>query len=113
MVMLGFAHFGAFGCFIALLRWMLHYIGMSDRIYFTRANKEKEADEDEIRSFEKSALSDFKRGKEVYIIEKFPKKFFHLATKIRIEKVVERVSSLSPLSNSRLFRVISANSIYE
>lgn len=91
----------------------MHYICMNNRIYFTRPNKEKEANEDEIKSFEKSALSDFKRGKEVYIIEKFPKKFFHLATKIKIEKVVGRVSSLSPLSNSRLFRVLSANSIYE
>jgi|SRR3989338_5124414 len=106
------AHLGAFGCFTALLRWMMHYIGMNDKIYFTRANKEKEADEDEIKSFEKCALSDFKRGNEVYIIEKFPKKFFHLATKIKIEKVVENVSSLSPISNSRLFRVVSANSIY-
>jgi len=107
-----FRAFRALRCFTALLRWMMHYISMSNRIYFTRANKEKEADEGEIKSFEKSALSDFKRGKEVYIIEKFPKKFFHLATKIRIEKVVGNVSSLSPLSNSRLFQVFSANSIY-
>lgn len=86
---------------------------MDNKIYFTRVNKEKAANEDEIKRFEKSAISDFSRGKEVYIIEKFPKKFFHLATKIRIEKVVDPVSSLSALSNSRLFRVVSANSMYE
>ena len=48
-----------------------------------------------------------------YIIEKFPKRFFYFATQIRIEKVVSSVSSLSRLSNSRLFKVISKNSIHE
>lgn len=86
---------------------------MDNKVYFTRFNKEKEANEDEIRRFEKSALSDFGRGKEVYIIEKFPKKFFQLATKIRIEKVAETVASLSAISNTRLFKVISTCSIYE
>ena len=91
---------------------MPYYICMGNDIYFTRVNKGKEANEDEIRKFEKSALSDFGRGNKVFIIEKFPKKFFQLATRIKIEKVVEPVSSLSVLSNSRLFKVVSANIIY-
>lgn len=86
---------------------------MDNKIYFTRFNKGKEANEDDIKRFEKSAISDLRRGKEVYIIEKFPKKFFQLATKIRIEKVIDPVSSLSAISNSRLFKVISTCSIYE
>lgn len=85
---------------------------MDNKIYLTRFNKGKEANEDEVKRFEKSALSAFARGKEVYIIEKFPKKFFQLATKIRIEKVVDNVSSLSALSNSRLFKVVLTGSIY-
>jgi hypothetical protein len=92
---------------------MPRYTSMDDTIYFTRLNKEKEASEDEIKSFEKSAISDFSKGKEVYIIEKFPKKFFYFATKIKIEKVVDPVPSLSTLSNSRLFKVVSTGSIYE
>lgn len=95
-----------------LLKGMQHYISMAttsidNKIYFTRFNKGKAASEEEIQLFEKSALSDFTRGKEVYIIEKFPKKFFSHATKIRLEKVDEPVSSLSALSNSRLFKVVS------
>ncbi|HLD58865.1 MAG TPA: hypothetical protein VI977_04470 [archaeon] len=86
---------------------------MNDRIYFTRANKEKAATPEEIRVFEKSALADFDKGKEVYIIEKFPKKFFYFATKIKIEKVEEPISTLSAASNSMLFKVVSANSLYE
>lgn len=86
---------------------------MDNMIYFTRPNKEKEASEDEVKSFEKYATSDFNRGKEVYIIEKFPKRFFYFATKIRLKKVVDYVSSLSALSNSRLFKVIFTNNIYE
>jgi len=85
---------------------------MGTRVYVTRPNKEKEADQDEIKKFEKSALSYFGRGNQVYIIEKFPKKFFQLATKIRIEKATEPVSSLSALSNSRLFKVILTNKFY-
>jgi len=86
---------------------------MDNKIYFTRLNKEKGASEDEVKSFEKSAISDFRRGKEVYIIEKFPKKFFYYATQIRLEKVVDSVSSLSALSNSRLFKVVSTPNIHE
>ncbi|HIH33534.1 MAG TPA: hypothetical protein HA227_04780 [Candidatus Diapherotrites archaeon] len=85
---------------------------MRKDVYFTRTHKGKEANEDEVREFERSALSDFGRGNKVFIIEKFPKKFFQLATRIKLEKVDEPVSSLSALSNSRLFRVVSANSIY-
>ena len=92
---------------------MPHYVDMDNKIYFTRLNKGKPATEDEIKRFEKSALSDLGRRKEVYIIEKFPKKFFYFATKIRLEKVVESVSSLSAVSNSRLFKVVSTHSIYE
>lgn len=99
--------------FLALLRGSLYYISMDNKIYFTRINKEKGAGEDEIKRFEKSALSDLGRGKDVYIIEQFPKKFFCFATKIRLEKVAEPVSSLSELSNSRLFRVVSTHSMYE
>ncbi len=92
---------------------MEYYFSMDDnKIYFTRYNKELEATEDEIKRFEKSALSDFDRGKQVFIIEKFPKKFFNLATKIKLEKVEEPDSTLSELSNSRLFKVVSAFSIY-
>lgn len=84
-----------------------------NKIYVTRQNKEKEANEEEIKDFEKTAMADFKKGKDVYLIEKFPKKFYYFATKIRIEKVVEPVSSLSAVSNSRLFKVISTDNIYE
>ena len=86
---------------------------MPNEIYFTRYNKDQEATGDDIRRFEKSAISDMGRGKKVFIIEKFPKKFFQLATKIRIEKVEEKVSSLSVASNSRLFKVIRTGSILE
>lgn len=82
-------------------------VSIDNKVYFTRFNKGKEASEDEIQRFEKSALSDFSRGKEVYIIEKFPKKFFSYATRIRLEKVEEPVSTLSAVSNSRLFKVVS------
>jgi len=85
---------------------------MDNRVFFTRPNKGKEASEEEIRRFEKSALSDFSQGKEVFIIEKFPKRFFHHATKIRLEKVTEPIPSLSALSNSRLFKVVSTYSLY-
>lgn len=112
-----FAHLMAFGCFFALLRQTQHHISMNtvinNKIYFTRPNKDKEASEDDIKQFEKTAIADVNRGKEVYIIEKFPKKFFYMATKIRIEKAEENVASLSALSNSRLFRVFSNNSLYE
>ena len=82
-------------------------------IYFTRENKNKEASAEEIRKFERSAISDFGRGNRVFIIEKFPKKFYQLSTRLKLEKVMEPVSTLSGLSNSRLFKVVSANSIYE
>ena len=85
---------------------------MGSKVYFTRPNKGKEASEDEIKSFEKSALADFSQGKDVYIIEKFPKRFFHFATKIQIEKVIEPVSSLSAVSNSRLFKVVARHGLY-
>lgn len=85
---------------------------MGNRIYITRPNKEKEANQEEIKQVEKSAISYFNRGNQVYIIEKFPKKFFQLAAKIRIEKVIEPVSSLSKLSNSRLFKISLANNNY-
>ncbi len=85
---------------------------MDNKIYFTRHNKEKEANTDDIRRFEKSAIADICRGKEVFIIEKYPKKFFQLATRIRIEKAVETVASLSATSNARLFKVILTGSIY-
>ncbi len=85
---------------------------MVNTVYFTRHNKEEEANADDIRRFEKSAISDIGRGKIVFIIEKYPKKFFQLATRIRIEKVVEKVASLSALSNSRLFKVILTGDIY-
>ena len=86
---------------------------MDNKIYFTRRNKGKEATNENIRHFEKSALSDIQRGKEVFIIEKFPKKFFQLATRIRIEKVVENVPLLSSRANARLFKVFRTGSIYE
>lgn len=104
----------SFACFFALLKRMLQGIGMLDnKIYFTRPNKDEMAKEDEIKRFEKSALSDFSRGKEVYIIEKFPKNFFYFATKIRLEKVTEPVPSLSEASNSHLFKVVTTHNIYE
>ena len=90
-----------------------HYFIMDNNIYFTRPNKEKEASESEIKSLEKFRMSYLNRGKEVYIIEKFPKRFFYFATKIKLEKVAEPVSSLSALSNSRLFKVILTNNVYE
>ena len=86
---------------------------INNKIYFTRPNKDEEANEDDIKSFEKTAIADVNRGKEVFIIEKFPKKFFYMATKIRIEKVDEPVAALSDLANSRLFKVVSNNSLYE
>ena len=86
---------------------------MDNKIYFTRANKNIAANEDEIKQFEKSTLSNFSKKKEVYIIERFPKKFYYYATKIRIEKVAKRDSFLSPLSNSRLFQVFPTQSIFE
>lgn len=92
---------------------MQYYIIMDNKIYFTRFNRGKEANEDEVKRFEKSAISDIGRGKQVYIIEKYPKKFFQLATRIRIEKVAETVASLSAISNARLFKVILTGSIYE
>ena len=103
----------AFLPFFALLRRMQHYISMDNKIYFTRTNKDQEANEEEIKRFEKSALADFGRGNEVFIIEKLPKKFFHYATKVRIEKVDESDPSLSELSNSMLFQVFSTHSMYE
>lgn len=86
---------------------------MDNKIYFTRTKKDVVADEDEIFRFEKSALSDIGRGKDVYIIEQFPKKFFNYAAKIKLEKVTEQDITLSELSNSRLFRVTSRHSLYE
>ncbi len=84
---------------------------MGINIYLTRPNKETEADEDDIKRFEKSAISNFNLGNRVYLIEKFPKKFFQLATKIRIEKASEHFSSLSEQSNSMLFKVFLTNNI--
>ena len=86
---------------------------MDNKIYFTRPNSTQEATEDEVKRFEKSALADFSRGKEVYIIEQFPRKFFGYATKIRLEKVIEPTIALSPVSNSFLYRVVSTHSMYE
>jgi len=110
--------FWVLGCFFALLKGTLYCISMnktvlSNKVYFTRPNKDTEASEDEIKDFEKSAIANFSKGKEVFIIEKFPKKFFYFATKIRIEKVAENVSTLSVVSNSRLFKVFSTYSMYE
>ena len=85
---------------------------ISNKIYLKRPNDENEANEDDIRQLERSAIAGFNMGKEVYIIEKFPKKIFYFATKIRIEKVVDRVKSLSALSNSRLFKVVPSHSVY-
>lgn len=85
---------------------------MDNKIYFTRLNKDKAAGEDEIKRFEKSALSDLGRGKDLYIIEQFPKSFFYFASKVKLEKTVDAVSSLSELSNSRLFRVVTTHSMY-
>ena len=86
---------------------------MGEKIYFTRPNKDQEANAEEVKSFEKSALSNFKRGNEVYIIEKFPRQFFQFSTKIKMEKITDPVPTLSPLSNSRLYRAVSTHSIYE
>ena len=86
---------------------------MMNKVYFTRAKKNEIADEDEIFRFEKSALSDIGRGKDVYIIEQFPKKFFHYAGKIKLEKVTEPDATLSEADNLRLFRVTSRHSMYE
>ncbi len=85
---------------------------MGSRIYITRPNKAKEANQDEIKQFEKTALSYAGRGNQVYLIERFPKKFFQFATKIKIEKVIEPISSLSALSNSRLFKVVLTHNTY-
>jgi len=85
----------------------------SNKIYITRPNKDTEATPEEIQRFEKTTLADFGRGKDVYLIEKFPKRFFIHATKIKLEKVDEPVSTLSDESNSRLFRVLSTYSIYQ
>ena len=86
---------------------------MINDVYFTRENKNIEANSEEVLKFERSAVLDFGRGNRVFIIEKFPKKFFQFATRIKLEKVIEPLSTLSPLSNSRLFKVVSANSIME
>ncbi|MBN1941429.1 MAG: hypothetical protein JW772_04580 [Candidatus Diapherotrites archaeon] len=86
---------------------------MDNRVYLTRPNKEKEASDEEIKIFEKSALSGVNKGKEVYLIEKFPKRFFCHATRIKLEKVTENVSTLSALSNSRLFKVVSVQGRWE
>ena len=91
--------------FVCLINLNGPYYIVDNKIYFTRQNKEEEATEENIRHFEKSAISDVQRGKEVFIIEKFPKKFFQLATRIRIEKVVENIPSLSVKSNTRLFKI--------
>lgn len=86
---------------------------MQHQVFFTRPNKDVAASQEDILRFEKSALSDLGRGKEVYIIELFPRRFFSYAVKIRLEKVVEPIASLPALSNQHLFRVFSTNSIYE
>jgi len=91
----------------------MHHYCMFNDIYFTREKKNQEASVEEIQKFERSAIMDFGRGNRVYIIEKFPKKFYQLATRIKLEKVMEPVATLSELSNSRLFKVVSANSLYE
>jgi hypothetical protein len=85
---------------------------MIEDIYFTRENKNKEASAEEVGKFERSAISDFGRGNRVFIIEKFPKKFYQFAALIKLEKAIEPVSTLSALSNSRLFKVVLANRIY-
>lgn len=92
---------------------LAYYISMENAIYFTRPNKDVAASEDDVKRFEKSAIADFGRGKKVFIIEAFPKKFFFYATKIRLEKTTEPVAALSELSNSRLFKVVSTHSIYQ
>lgn len=86
---------------------------MDNIVYHTRSNKDVAASEDDVKRFEKTALADFARGKKVYLIEAFPKKFFYYATKIRLEKVSEPVASLSELSNSQLFKVVSTHNIYQ
>ncbi len=86
---------------------------MTNKVFFTRPNNEQEASEEEVIRFEKSALADVHRGRDVYIIEQFPRKFFGYATKIRLEKVIQPVATLSELSNSRLYRVVSTHNIYE
>ncbi|MDO8625769.1 MAG: hypothetical protein Q7R47_06815 [Candidatus Diapherotrites archaeon] len=86
---------------------------MDNKIYVTRENKERVATEDEIKRFEKSALADFAKGKDVYLIEAFPNKFFGYATKIRLERVMIGISTLSDESNSHLFKVVATGSIYE
>lgn len=99
--------------FLALLSWLLYYFSMDNAVYCTRLHEDKAADQDEIKRFEKTALSNFNRGKKVFLIEQFPKQFWYFATKIRLEKVEQPVATLSAVSNSRLFKVISTNSIYE
>lgn len=84
---------------------------MDNRIYITRMNKDEQANSDDIRRFEKSAISEIGRGKKVFIIEKFPQKFFQLATRVRIEKTVEKVASLSAASNAKLFKVLLTGNI--
>lgn len=86
---------------------------MINDIYFTRENKNTEANAEEVQKFERSALLDFGRGNRVFLIEKFPKRFYQLATRIKLEKVNEPVLTLSALSNSRLFKIVTANSIYD
>jgi len=83
-----------------------------NKVYLTRPNKEKAASEDEIRQLERSANSYFNMGKEVYIVEKFPKNFFYFATKIRLQKVVDRVKSMPAISNAMLFRIVPSNSMH-
>jgi len=86
---------------------------LDNRVYYTRPNKEKAATEDEIIRFEKFVLADIHRGKQFFIIEEFPIKFFGYATKIRLQKVMEPVGTLSEESNGRLYKVVSTSSIYE
>lgn len=86
---------------------------MDNKIYLTRPNKENAATEDEVKGIEKSALSEFSRKKDVYIVEKFPIRFFQYATKIKIEKVSEPDATLSELANTQLFKITTTNNIFE
>jgi hypothetical protein len=85
---------------------------MDNKVYLTRANKEKVATEDEVKQFEKSAIAQLSKGKDVYLIEAFPNKFFGYATRIRLEKEVVSVSTLTETANTQLFKVVATGNIY-
>ncbi len=86
---------------------------MTETVYLSRPNREKEASGDDILQFENSALSLLRRGKDVYTIEAFPKRFFHYVSRIRLEKVDRVLPDLSALENAQLFKVVFSGSMYE